>query len=270
MDYVLSEWLNLVLRWLHVVAAVFWIGQTALFAWLDHRMAVAEKSGTARVYMVHSGGFYRVDKELVEAPLPPTIHWFKWEAALTWISGLGLMVVVYYLGGALFVPDAGIGHSAAVALSLGLLLIGWLVYDAIWSSPLARFEAVASGLCLFLIVTAAWSLTQVFSGRGAYLQIGAMLGTIMTFNVWVRILPPQRRMIAQAASGATFDPALAAGAKLRSKHNTFLALPLLLIMISNHFPVTTYGHQLNWLVLAFILVVGIGLRWLVSWHESRP
>lgn len=270
MDYIVSEWLNLVLRWLHVVAAVFWIGQTALFAWLDHRMAVAEKAGAPSIYMVHSGGFYRVDKEAVAAPLPTTIHWFKWEAALTWISGLGLLILVYYLGGALFSADAGLGHGTAIALSLGLLLVGWLVYDAIWSSPLARSERLASALCLGLAAVTAWGATQVFSGRGAYLQVGAMLGTIMAFNVWVRILPPQRRMIARAGSGESFDPALAAGAKLRSKHNTFLALPLILIMISNHFPVTTYGHQLNWLILVLILLVGMGLRRLVSWHESRP
>jgi len=268
MDYVISEWLNLLLRWLHVVAGVFWIGQTALFAWLDHRMSVAERQGSPQVWMVHSGGFYRVQKQAVQAPLPPVIHWFQWEAALTWVSGFSLLVVVYYLGGAMFVPD-GIGTGTGIALSVGLLGVGWLIYDGIWRSALAPHEGLAGALCLALVVAFAWALTQVFTGRGAYLEVGAMIGTVMAANVWIRILPPQRRMIAAAAAGEPVDATWSQGAKLRSKHNTFLALPLILIMLSNHFPVTTYGHRYNWLMLGLFLVAGIGARRLLNWHERR-
>lgn len=274
MDYVTSEWLNLALRWLHVVSAIFWIGQTALFAWLDHRMSIASSEGEDAVFMVHSGGFYRVEKRPVTPPLPSRIEWFKWEAALTWASGIGLLVLVYYLGGALVPYDDGFGDggltpAAGIAISLGLMIAGWVIYDLLWQSPLAEREVVATAISLGLLALAAWGTAQVFTGRGAYIQVGAMLGTIMAANVWIRILPPQRRMIAMAAAGEVGDPGLGERAKYRSRHNTFLALPLILIMISNHFPVTTYGHRLNWVMLIAIFVVGFVLRAAMNRHERR-
>lgn len=255
MDFDLSEWLNLIARWVHVFAGILWIGQTYFFTWLDHRLhSGAEKSD--QVWMVHSGGFYVVGKEKALGVAPEKLRWFRWEAAITWLSGMFLLVLVYYLGGILLDPDvADISVAAGAGIGAAVLIVGWLVYDLIWLSPLRKAETAATLLCFVLLVGVAYGLTQVFSGRSAYMHVGALLGTLMAANVWVRILPPQRQMVA-AQQGREPDPALGAGAKLRSKHNTFMVVPVVFIMLSNHFPVATYGHKYNWAVLSVLMVVG--------------
>ncbi|MGB7921818.1 MAG: urate hydroxylase PuuD [Pyrinomonadaceae bacterium] len=259
----LSEWLNLFARWFHVFAGILWIGTTYYFTWLDARLSEAEanaKTGEQpQVWMVHSGGFYVVDKR--KTPGTETLHWFRWEAALTWLSGMVLLVIVYYLGGALVDPDVcDISVAAAVAYSIGLLVVGWLVYDLLMLSPLGKNEVAFAVVAYALLVGTAYHLTHVLSGRAAYIHMGALLGTLMAANVWMRILPAQRRMIAATRAGQTPDAALAARAKLRSKQNTYMVVPTVFTMISNHFPTATYGSRYNWLILSILILVG----WLVA------
>ncbi len=258
MDFNLSEWLNLIARWVHVFAGILWIGQTYFFTWLDHRFSAGDSDPSAQVWMVHSGGFYVVGKQKVLAVSPEKVRWFRWEAAITWLSGMFLLVLVYYMGGALLDADAKISLGTGIATGVGVLVVGWLLYDLIWQSPLGRAEGGASALCFVLLAGAVFGLTHIFSGRAAYMQVGALLGTLMTANVWVRILPAQRRMIAALAEGKQPDPALAARAKLRSKHNTFMVVPVVFIMISNHFPVATYGDRYNWAILLVLILLGWG------------
>ena len=254
MSYQTHEWANLVLRWTHVFAAIMWVGQTYFFTWLDRTL-----HREPNVWMVHSGGFYVVDKKSAGVLLPQTLHWFKWEAATTWISGFLLYVVVYYDGGLMVNPDVWATRALYAALaSVGLIIAGWIVYDLLWISPLRDREIAGTVISYLLLVAATWGMMRIFSSRAAYMQIGEMLGTFMAANVWMRILPAQRRLIAMAQEGKQPDLRLAAIAKQRSKQNTFMVLPVVFIMISNHFPVATYGNQYNWIVLSVLVLVGFG------------
>lgn len=255
MNYVLREWLNVAFRWTHVFAAIMWVGQTWFFTWLDHTF-----HGEKQVWMVHSGGFYIVDKQKRPELLNQTLHWFKWEAAFTWLSGIILLILVYYTGGIMVDESVrAMSNGTAVAISVAMIVAGWLVYDLMWISPLARNEVAGAIVSYLLLVGAIVFATRTFSGRAAYLQIGAMLGTFMAANVWVRILPAQRQLIAAVKAGGEPDMRLADRAKQRSKQNTFIVLPVVFIMISNHFPVATYGNQYNWLVLSALVLVGWGV-----------
>jgi uncharacterized membrane protein len=255
-DPTVSEWLNLLARWFHVFAGILWVGTTYYFTWLDGQLSAAEREKDApEVWMVHSGGFYVVGKR--KRPGTRPLHWFRWEAALTWLSGMVLLVVVYYLGGALTDPDVSdISNTTAVLVSLGALVAAWIAYDLLALTPLVRNDYAFAAVCFALVVGASYGLTRVFSGRAAYLQLGAMFGTVMVANVWQRILPAQRRTIAAARAGEAFEPALGLRAKQRSKHNTFMAVPVVFTMISNHFPVSTYGSRHNWLVLSALVLAG--------------
>jgi uncharacterized membrane protein len=254
-----SEWLNLFARWFHVFAGILWVGTTYYFTWLDARLSEAESAVQAgdkpQVWMVHSGGFYVVEKQ--KQPGAQELHWFRWEAGLTWLSGMVLLVVVYYLGGALVDPDVrDISIPAAVAFSIGLLVVGWVVYDLLMLSPLGKNEVAFAVVGYALLVGVAYLLTQVLSGRAVYIHMGALMGTLMVANVWMRILPAQRKMIAATTAGQTPDARLGAQAKLRSKQNTFMAVPVVLTMISNHFPTATYGSRYNWIILSVLILVG--------------
>jgi len=263
LDPVLSEWLNLILRWTHVFAGIMWVGTTYYFTWLDARLTEEEKAAVntgnaAQVWMVHSGGFYVVERRKVPDLVSRTLHWFKWEAGTTWLSGFALLIVVYYLGGGALIDHdvRDISLGAAVGIGIAVIVAGWLVYDLLMLSPLGRNEILFAVIAYALIIGIAFSLAQVFSGRAAYIHVGATLGTIMAANVWMRILPAQKKMIAALKEGRKPDERLAAQAKLRSKQNTFMAVPVVFIMISNHFPGVTYGERYNWIILAVLVLAG--------------
>src|ERR1051325_3077806 len=259
----LSEWLNLILRWVHVFAGIMWVGTTYYFTWLDARLTEEEKAvantGTpAQIWMVHSGGFYVVEKRKVPDLVSRTLHWFRWEAGTTWLSGFALLVLIYYVGGgALVDPDVrDISIPIAVLIGLGVLIVGWIVYDLMMLSRLGKNERAFAVVAYLLVVGLAYALNRTFSGRAAYIHVGAMFGTIMAANVWMRILPAQKKMIAAINAGGKPDEALSAQAKLRSKQNTFMAVPVAFIMISNHFPGVTYGDRYNWIILSILVLVG--------------
>jgi len=259
----LSEWLNLILRWIHVFAGIMWVGTTYYFTWLDARLSEEEKAvrntgETAQIWMVHSGGFYVVEKRKVPDLVSRTLHWFRWEAGTTWLSGFALLILVYYIGGGALVDRdvSDISVGAAIGIGIGVIILGWIIYDLMMLSPLRKNEKAFAVIAYLMIVGVTWGLTRVFSGRGAYIHVGALFGTIMAANVWMRILPAQKKMIAALNAGQKPDDALSAQAKLRSKQNTFMAVPVVFIMISNHFPGVAYGDQYNWAVLSVLILVG--------------
>ncbi len=252
MNYTLQEWLNLFLRWMHVFAGIMWVGATYYFTWLDRRF---HSSDPDEVWMVHSGGFYVVKKES-RPSAEHTLHWFKWEAAMTWLSGVLLLILVYYIGGALIESDQS--FKVALAVGIGAIIVGWKVYDLLWLSPLAKSEPLAIAISYALLVALAWWLPQVMSPRAAYLHVGAVLGTCMAANVWERIIPAQKKMVAAAREGRQPDQILADRAKFRSKHNTYIVIPVVFLMLSSHFPVVTRGY--DWKMLAVLTLVG----WVVA------
>ncbi len=258
----LADWANLLVRWAHFIAGIAWIGSSFYFIWLDSHLehpATARQDVEGELWLVHSGGFYQVEKRLVgPGRMPRTLHWFKWEAMLTWLTGIALLAIVYYLTGGIYLlrgDETVITASEGAAIAVGLLAGSWLVYDALYRSALARAgwpaTVAASGLLAVVVIV----LCQVYSGRAAFIHVGAMLGTLMVANVWVRILPAQQQMIDATAEGREPNFDLGRQAKVRSLHNSYLTFPVLFIMVSNHFP-QTYAHPANWLVLALLIAAG--------------
>jgi uncharacterized membrane protein len=269
LEFSLREWLNLAVRWFHVFAGIMWVGQTYYFTWLDGQFTRLEKNAASganspQVWMVHSGGFYTVERRRSLGISAEQVRWFRWEALMTWLGGIILLVLVYYLGSGLIDPDvADISKTAGIAIGLGVIVGGGLIYDFAARSSLGNSQAAFAVFALLMIAGVAWGLLHTLSGRAAYLHVGAVLGSIMTANVWFRILPAQRQMIASAAAGAPFEAALGAQAKLRSKHNTFMAVPVVFLMLSNHYPVATYGNRYAWPVLILLIMVGWGAAKLI-------
>jgi uncharacterized membrane protein len=263
----LNELLDLVFRWAHLIAGIMWIGNSMLFNWLDRNLIApgpgASKLSQGKIYMVHSGAFYEVEKKLLEPnQLPSQLHWFKWQNGFTWLTGISLLVVVYYMNDAAFLVDPSVHRwepMEAIGLSAGSLVAAWLVYDGIWMTIGRRAPAVATALSFALLFGAGYAFTLLFSGRAAYIQTGVMIGSIMTGNVWLRILPSQRELIRATKAGEEQDATLSIRAKQRSIHNNYLTFPLLFIMISNHFP-STYGHHLKWLILFCVMIGGATVR----------
>ena len=278
MDALIREWLNVGLRWIHLIAGIGWIGTSLYFMWLDAALTKpnpARASVEGETWLLHSGGFYLVERRTLPAgQLPSPIHWFKWEAAMTWLTGFPLLVLVYYTPRGVYLVDPAVSSitpGAAVAVGLGLLVISWAVYDLVWTSPLARHGGRgATVLSWALLVALVYALTRVLSGRAAYVHVGAMLGTIMVANVWMRIVPAQRDLIAAAAAGRTPDSTLSTRAKQRSTHNSYVTFPVIFMMLSHHYP-ATYGHPLNWLILCLLIVVGAGVRHvMIARERGRP
>src|SRR6202051_3600305 len=257
-----SEWSNLILRWIHVLAGIFWIGQTYYFTKLEGRMALDEETARnsgrlPQVWLVHSGSFSLVEKQASPKSVPAKFYWFRWEALITWISGFLLLGLLYYSGGLLLDDSvSNIGMGAGVAIGLGTLLVGFSVYEGIWMSPLGRTPLLAGTICYSLVVALAYGFTPLISGRAAYIHIGALFGTIMAANVWMRILPATRKMLSATREGKPVDLKLSERAKGRTIHNTYMTVPLIFLMISNHFPTATYGASYNWLILSALVLAG--------------
>jgi uncharacterized membrane protein len=259
------DWLELVVRWGHIITGIAWIGSSFLFNFMDLSLRPAEKMPkgvSGELWMVHGGGFYHLRKYMV-APesLPATLHWFKWEAYWTWITGVSLLVLVYFMQAEVYLiaPGSGLSPARAVAIAVAVLILGWMAYDGFCQMLEGRSD-LALGLLVFAMTAfAAYAMAQVFSGRGAFIMVGAMLGTIMVANVFRVIIPNQRRVVAAMLEGRTPDPMLGRRGKQRSLHNNYITLPVLFTMISNHYPVT-FAPAWNWLILAALGAIGIAVR----------
>lgn len=262
----LEAWANLAIRWLHLIAGIAWIGSSFYFMWLDShlkRPPQAPDGVAGELWSVHSGGFYRQIKFMVApADMPEELHWFKWEAYTTWISGFLLLGLIFYVGADLNLIDktkADLTTWQAIGLGLGSLVVGWLVYDGLCRSPIGQNPKLFGAVWFAVLVAAGYGLTRVFSDLGGFMHVGAIIGTVMAANVFMIIIPNQRKVVAQVLAGETPDPALGKQAKQRSVHNNYMTLPVLFIMISSHFP-STYGSAWNWLILAAIAALSIGVR----------
>jgi uncharacterized membrane protein len=277
-DTLILDWLNLGLRWTHLIAGIGWIGTSLYFMWLDAALIRTDppRGGVeGHAWLLHSGGFYLVERrKLPPGQLPSPIHWFKWEAAMTWLTGFPLLVLVYYMTGGVYLVDPAVSSitpGRAVALGIAALVAAWVAYDLVWTSPLARGRGLPAAIVSWaLLFAGVFGLTHVLSGRAAFIHTGALLGTIMVANVWMRIVPAQRDLIAAAEAGRTPDETLSRRAKQRSTHNSYVTFPVVFMMLSNHYP-ATYGHPLNWLVLWLLIVVGAGVRHvMIARERHRP
>ena len=274
MEAHLLEWLNLSVRWVHMITGVAWIGASFYFVWLENNLnRVNPKNGLAGdLWAIHGGGIYHLEKYKLAPPtMPDNLHWFKWEAYFTWMSGVALLCVVFYLNPTLYLlaPGSSLSGTEGVLLGIGSLFAGWFIYSFLCDSALGKRPALLGLILFVLLIAAAYGFSKVFSGRGAYLHVGAVIGTIMVGNVFRIIMPAQRALVAAIAENRTPDPALPAKGLLRSRHNNYFTLPVLFIMISNHFP-STYGSQYNWLILAGIAVLAVLVRhYFNTRHDSH-
>nr|WP_294974571.1 urate hydroxylase PuuD [uncultured Pseudomonas sp.] len=264
MEAHLHEWLNLSIRWVHMITGVAWIGASFYFVWLENHLNRSNpRDGlSGDLWAIHGGGIYHLEKYKLAPPkMPENLHWFKWEAYFTWMSGIALLCVVFYWNPALYLlaPGSTLSGAEGVAIGIGSLIAGWFIYDFLCDSPLGKKPALLGAVLFVLIIAACWGFSLVFSGRGAYLHTGAIIGTIMVGNVFRIIMPAQRQLVAAIENNQTPDPVLPAKGLLRSRHNNYFTLPVLFIMISNHFP-STYGSQYNWLILAGIAGLAVIVR----------
>ena len=274
MEAFLADWLNLLLRWAHMVVGIGWIGTSFYFMALDYSLSKRERMnpgvlGTA--WQVHGGGFYHVEKYTVAPPtLPDVLHWFKWEAYLTWATGFGLLIVQYYFHAEAFLIDPGVMALEpwqAIAISVVSLVAGWFIYDGLCRTKVGENTTLLA-LSVFALILIAWVLyTKVFSGRGAFIHVGALVGTIMAVNVFGVIVPNQKKMIAQMIAGLTPDPRYGEIGKQRSIHNNYLTLPVLLMMVSQHYPFL-FTHPQSWLIVALIIVIGALVRHMLNRIEA--
>ncbi len=272
------ELLDLIARWVHVIAGIMWIGNSMLFNWLDRSLVVDSDPGRPNaplgtIWLLHSGGFYYVEKTMLRGrSLPHPLHWFKWQAYTTWISGVALLVVVYYASDRAVLADPSVlqlSHHAAIAVGFGAIMLGWVVYESMQRLVAPRAPAVAAAVWVLGLTAIAIALTQVLSGRAAFLHVGAMLGTIMAGNVAMTIVPSQRQLVASVAEGRGADAAVSARAKRVSIHNNYFTFPVIALMVSNHFP-TVYGHRWNWVLLLAIVASGAAVRHVLNLRFTYP
>ncbi len=258
------EWLNLSIRWVHVIVGIAWIGASFYFVWLENNLqrTVNNPALAGELWAIHGGGIYHLQKyKIAPSTMPRHLHWFKWEAYSTWLSGVLLLMVVFYLNADSYLVKSGSSFTPMATVAVGVLSLvaGWVVYDALCKSAL-RKQPVLLGVALFVMLTmAAFILSQIMVGRAAYIHVGAIIGTMMVGNVFFAIMPAQRSLVAAIAAGTEPDPIPPKNALLRSRHNNYLTLPVLFIMISNHFP-STYGSGWNWLILVAIALISIAVR----------
>jgi len=275
MDIVITESIGAILRWLHVIAAVGWIGSSFYFIHLD--LSLESRAGLpdgvkGEAWQVHGGGFYHMLKYLVApARMPDHLTWFKWEAYTTWLSGFALLVVVYYASADLYLVDKSvldISAPMAAAVAFASLLAAWLGYEALCRSPLARHEVALALVGFAFLVALTYAFTRVFSGRGAFTQIGALVGTIMVANVFVVIIPLQKKTVAALVAGTAPDPRWGEIGKQRSVHNNYLTLPVIFLMLSNHYPLF-FATRFNWLIVAIVLAIGPAIRHFYNMRHER-
>jgi uncharacterized membrane protein len=273
MDYLLPyglEWMNLLVRWLHIITGIAWIGASFYFVWLDNSLRppapggeLARKGVAGELWAVHGGGFYNPQKYMVApAELPAELHWFKWEAYSTWLSGFALLTIVYYFNAQAMMVDRSVADLSswqAIGIGLGSLVVAWVFYDLLCRSKLGKHDLAFGAVIFAFLVGATWVLTHFLSGRAAYIHVGAMIGTIMVANVAMVIIPGQRKMVNAMRAGQKPDPIYGIRGKQRSVHNNYFTLPVLFIMISNHFAMT-YHHAHAWAVLGMIMAAGVFIR----------
>jgi uncharacterized membrane protein len=278
MEAYIVDWLNLLARWLHFITGIAWIGSSFYFIWLDNHMEAPRDAGDAEqgiggeVWSVHGGGFYHARKfKTSPAVLPQTLHWFKWEAYSTWLSGMFLLILLYWYSAEVYLIDPTVAELSpllAVTLAAGSIVGGWIFYDLLCRSPLGKNDNVLGAVLFVAIAVLAWGLCQLFSGRGAYIHFGVILGTIMVANVFFVIIPGQKQMVAAAAKGEAPDPVPGIRGKQRSVHNTYFTLPVLFVMTSNHYAMT-YSHAYNWAILIAITLAGALIRiYFVERHKG--
>jgi uncharacterized membrane protein len=270
------DWLTFAVRWLHVITGIAWIGSSFYFVALDlglRQRPDLPAGAYGEEWQVHGGGFYHIQKYLV-APenMPEHLIWFKWESYVTWLSGFGMLALVYYAGADLYLIDPSVldvSKPTAIAISLASLGFGWLAYDAICRSPLGNDNTRLMVLLYFILVAVAWGYTQLFTGRAAYLHLGAFTATIMSANVFFIIIPNQKKVVADLIAGRTPDPALGKQAKQRSTHNNYLTLPVLFLMLSNHYPLA-FGTEYNWIIASLVFLMGVTIRhWFNTQHARK-
>ena len=271
MDFFISlyplilDWLDLIVRWIHIIVGIAWIGTSFYFNWLDSRLDREINNGNieGELWSVHSGGFYHINK--LKGPpkkFPKELHWFKWEAYTTWISGFALLIIIYYLNAESIMIDKNVNDIkpfTAIIISLSFLAASWLIYDYLCKLNLINNTILFSIICLIIAIIISYLLTKIYGSRAAYIHVGASLGTIMAANVFRVIIPSQKNMVDAALANKEPDLQKGLSAKTRSIHNNYLTLPVLFIMISSHFPFT-YGHKYNWLILAVISIIGASVR----------
>jgi uncharacterized membrane protein len=270
------ELLDYAARWIHVIAGIMWVGNSMLFNWLDRTLAPPSRPGGGLIgesWLLHSGGFYLVEKtQLVGQPLPRTLHWFKWQAYTTWISGAVLLVAVYYAGGRAALADpevAALTHGAAVAVGVGAIVVGVGVYELVQRVLAPRTPALANVILLVAFVAAVYALTHLLSGRAAFLHVGAMLASIMAGNVAMTIIPSQRELVKSVAGEGRADPAISARAKRVSVNNNYITFPVIALMVSAHFS-SVYSHRWSWVLLLVIVATGAMVRHLMNIRFTTP
>jgi len=277
LDPYIADWLNLIVRFVHLVTGIAWIGASFYFIWLDNHLENPPqwKKDTGikgDLWAIHGGGFYEVAKyELAPPILPQTLHWFKWEAYATWISGFLLLSLMYYVGAETYLIDNRVSTLSSVqatSIGMGVIFGSWFFYDLLCRSPLAKNAPLLGIILLCFVAILAYGLTQTFSARGAYIHVGAVMGTIMAGNVFRVIIPAQKALVSAVETGGQPDPAWAAKAKLVSTHNTYLTLPVIFTMMSNHYPMT-YNHSYAWLILVCIIVItAVARQYFVLRHKK--
>jgi uncharacterized membrane protein len=264
------ELLDLSFRWVHVIAGIMWIGNSLLFNWLDRNLRPSLR-GAPEVYgdiwLLHSGAFYFVEKTSLDGqPMPRPLHWFKWQAYTTWLSGAALLIVVYYVSGRTLLTDpskVALTPGAAIAVGVGAIVGGELIYDVLWRYVAPRAKRAAGVLSVVALAGIVYGLTALLSGRAAFLHVGALLATIMAANVAHVIMPSQRVLVRAVESGRPPDPAIAWAAKTRSIHNNYLTFPVIVLMVSNHFP-GVYGHPQNWVLALLLIAIGALVRHILN------
>jgi uncharacterized membrane protein len=276
-DPIVWDWIGFAVRWIHLITGIAWIGASFYFIHLDaslRRLGGLPVGVGGEAWQVHGGGFYRMQKYLVApAELPEHLTWFKYEAYSTWLSGFVLLGLIYYLSADLYLIDPAVLDLpvwGAILISVASLALGWVIYDQLCKSRLGANTALLCVLGFVFLVAATWGYTRVFSGRGAYVHAGALIGTIMVANVFFVIIPNQKIVVADLIAGRQPDPALGAQAGQRSLHNNYLTLPVLFLMISNHYPLSFATHW-NWLIVAVVIIVGAVIRHFYNVrHAGRP